>query len=139
MVSVGQFCNDLKLFLLFYTVYKNTTVYKSRFDVKSSSAKLNQRTAKYLYMLKIYLQNNIFTNPSLKVFQNDTANNEIALTVTIFQRRCLSLVHTRPSGWSGPRRRTHKTKNRSLSALPLCLPPPPHELIGPKGRAQTRL
>ena len=44
--------------------------------LKSSSVKLNQRTAEFLYMLKTYLQNNVFTKPKLKVFQNDIANNE---------------------------------------------------------------
>ena len=40
--------------------------------IKSSSVKLNQRTAEYLYMLK--------TKPKLKLFQNEIANNEKALT-----------------------------------------------------------
>ena len=89
----------------------------------------------YLYMLKTYLQNNILTNPKLKLFQNDIANNEIALTAKIFQRRCLKLVHTRPSWPPRPRSKNHKTKSQSLSALS----GPSARTHNPKGPARTRL
>ena len=83
--------------------------------IKSSSVKLNQRTAEYLYMLK--------TKPKLKLFQNEIANNEKALTRTRFKRRCLKLAHTGPP--RGRQDRAERTTRQRAKVSVLCLSGPP--------------
>ena len=96
--------------------------------IKSSSVKLNQRTAEYLYMLK--------TKPKLKLFQNEIANNEKALTRTKFKRRCLKLAHTGPPGAAKTAQKEPQDKEPKSQCFVSRVPP--HEPNDPKNPARTK-
>ena len=55
-------------------IYKNITVYKQIF--KSSSVKLNQRTAKYLYILKSYLHSSVVIIMQVSFFRSDAEGSK---------------------------------------------------------------
>ena len=109
--------------------YKNTQLFiKYVSMIKSSSVKLNQRTAEYLYMLK--------TKPKLKLFQNEIANNEKALTRTKFKRRCLKLAHTGPPRAAKTAQKEPKDKEPKSQCFVSRVPP--HEPNDPKDPARTK-
>ena len=108
--------------------YKTQLFIKYVSMIKSSSVKLNQRTAEYLYMLK--------TKPKLKLFQNEIANNEKALTRTKFKRRCLKLAHTGPPGAAKTAQKEPQDKEPKSQCFVSRVPP--HEPNDPKDPARTK-